>query len=90
MENLKLISVRLLPSTLKSLDELADRHVYYSRSTIINNLLNAILTCADDDVLWRMISTYYPYEKCFRVSFEIDQNLLKERRQQNQTILCEV
>lgn len=90
MENLKLISVRLQPSILKKLDEIAERHEYYSRSAIMNNLLNAVLTCSDNDVLWRMIATTYPDERCFRVSFNVDQNLLKERRQQNQAILCEV
>lgn len=90
MENLKLISVRLQPSILKSLDEIAARHDYYSRSAIMNNLLNAVLTCTNDDVLWRMIATTYPNERCFRISFEVDQNLLKDRRKQNQTILCEV
>lgn len=80
MENLKLVSVRLIPDVLKRLDKLAAMHEYSTRSLVINNLLNAVLTCSNQDTLWRMINTFYPDDKGFRIKFEIDRELLEQRK----------
>lgn len=80
MENLKLVSVRLIPDVLERLDKLAASHEYYTRSACINNLLNAVLTCSSPGTLWKMLSTYYPDDKGFRIKFEIDRELLEQRK----------
>ena len=83
MEKLKLISVRIEPDTLRKVDELAKRHDYYTRSSILNLLLKAVLTCSTGGTLWRMISEYYPYEKGYVCKFEKDKSVLEERHKPN-------
>lgn len=55
MENLKLISVRIDPETLKKVDALKARHYYWKRNTIINGLLTAIVDAMDDKSLYDMV-----------------------------------
>lgn len=76
MENLKLVSVRLNPKTLDKLDDIAARHNYYTRSSIINRLLNAVLFCSSDEILWRLISTYSPETCGYTVDFHVDREKL--------------
>lgn len=83
MENLKLISLRVDPESLRKIDELAKRYEYYSRSSIINNLLGAVLQCAADGTIWKMISTYCPYEKGYVVKYEQNPDALRERQRPN-------
>lgn len=83
MENLKLISVRVEPESLRKIDELAGKYDYYTRSSIINNLLSAILKCADDGTIWRMISEYYLYDKGYVVKCEYDPNVFQDRHKPN-------
>ena len=65
MENLKQISVKIDPETLKRVDELALRTKYWRRNAIINRILTAIIdNCSDEDILlllqyWR----HNPYSK---------------------------
>lgn len=83
MENLKLISVRVDPETLRKIDDLAKRYDYYTRSSIINNLLGAVLKCAAGGTIWRMISEYYLYEKGYVVKCDKDPAVLAERNKPN-------
>lgn len=76
MENLKLVSVRLNPKTLDKIDELAKRHDYYTRSSIINNLLKAVLFCSSEAVLWRLMSTYSPETCGYTIDFHVDREKL--------------
>lgn len=76
MENLKLISIRIDPDTLAKIDELAKRQTYYKRSTIINNLLAAVVKCSDGNTLWRMYSTYSPHTCGYKVEFHVDKEKL--------------
>lgn len=76
MVNLKLISLRIDPNVLAKIDVLAKKHSYYKRSSIINNLLNAVINCSDGDTLWRMLSTYRPQEIGYTVDFRIDKKKL--------------
>lgn len=55
MENLKLISVRIDPETLRKLDVFCKKHYYWKRNTIINGLLTAIVDAMDDGTLYDMI-----------------------------------
>lgn len=83
MEKLKLISLRVNPETLRKIDDIAARYDYYNRSSIINNLLDAVLKCSAAGTLWKMISTHHPYEKGYAVKFEPDKDILIERQKPN-------
>lgn len=74
-ENLKVISVRLDEDLLKKLDEAAQRHIYWSRSDIIRNLLIAALNEMSAGDLYNMIR-YYQYNKnVVDAKFEITNEL---------------
>lgn len=83
MEKLKLISVRIEPETLRKLDELARKHEYYNRSSILNRLLKAILTCSAGGTIFRMISEFYPYEKGYVCKFEKSKEAIELRHKPN-------
>lgn len=76
-EKLQLISVRLDPKVLRKIDEMAKKHDYYTRSSIINNLLNACVMCSNGGSLWRMVSTYSPETCGYTVDFHVDKEKLK-------------
>ena len=74
-ENLKVISVRLDEDLLKKLDEAAQRHIYWSRSDIIRNILIAALNEMSAGDLYNMIR-YYQYNKnVVDAKFEITNEL---------------
>lgn len=74
-ENLKVISVRLDEDLLKKLDEAAQRHIYWSRSDIIRNILIAALNEMSGGDLYNMIR-YYSYKKnVVDAKFEITNEL---------------
>lgn len=77
MEKLKLVSVRLEPATLRKVDELAKRHDYFTRSSIINRLLANIINCSDGRTLWNIISTYSPETCGYTVDFHVDREKLE-------------
>lgn len=83
MENKVLKSIRLDPDVLKKVDELVKQHNYYTRSSIINNLLSAVLKCTTGGTIWKLLSESFPYEKGFVVKFEQDTEVLKERNKPN-------
>lgn len=84
MENLKLISVRLEPETLKKIDELAAKQSYRTRSNIIQAILKNVIECADSGALWRIIDTLYAYDKGYKVEFKVDRETLKNRSETRQ------
>lgn len=43
-KNLKLTSVRLDPDTLTKIDNFAAKHGYWTRNSIINNILTAVMS----------------------------------------------
>lgn len=55
MQNLKLISVRIDPQTLKKVDALVANHRYWKRNAIINGLLTAVVDAMDDGTLYDMV-----------------------------------
>lgn len=83
MENLKLISLRVDPETLRKIDEQAKRLNYCTRSSIINNILSAVLKCGDTGSVWRIISECYLYDKGYVIKCEKDPAVLKERHKPN-------
>lgn len=55
MENLKLISVRIVPDALEKIDQLARQHMYWNRNQIINALLVTVFNDFDDKSVYDMI-----------------------------------
>ena len=83
MENLKLISVRLEPETLKKIDDIAAKTTYRKRSFIIQQILRNVIECADSGALHKIIDTFFAYEKGYKVEFRIDRDALKNRSAAN-------
>lgn len=75
MENLKLISVRIDPETLKKVDALAEKHFYWKRNFIINSLLTAVVDAMDDKTLYDMIRYNRLWYHKPKGSFYIPENL---------------
>lgn len=82
MEAKKLISVRIDQETLELIDKFLKHRKYYKRSAVMANLLYAVMKCSDDETLWAMISTSFPYEKGFTVRFEVDKDVMVNRAKQ--------
>lgn len=55
MENLKLISVRIDPVTLRKLDDFCKQHYYWKRNTVINGILTAVVDAMDKGTLYDMV-----------------------------------
>lgn len=54
-KNLKLLSVRINPDTLKSIDAFAAKHEYWSRNAIINQVLTSVFGHFDEMEIWNMM-----------------------------------
>lgn len=50
-----------------------------NRSYCINKILESVLTCTPADQLHEILYTKFPAEKCFRISFERDANLIRQK-----------
>lgn len=57
-----LISIRLNDELKRKLDELVERHPYFTRSFIINHLLSAVLDCTAGDGVWDILKSADPYD----------------------------
>lgn len=79
MENLKLISIRLDPDLLKKIDEMAAKQSYRKRSNIIQNVLKNVIECATTGTLWKIVDTWFAYEKGYKIEFKVDPEALKQR-----------
>ena len=55
MEKLKQISVRIDPVTLQKIDDFCKKHYYWTRNTVINGLLGAVVDGMDDDTIYEMV-----------------------------------
>lgn len=82
MEAKQLISVRMDKETLNLIDRFLEHRSYWSRSAVMANVLFAVMKCADDETLWTMMSTSFPYEKGYTVRFEVDKEIMVNRAKQ--------
>ena len=82
MEAKKLISVRINQETLDLIDQFTNHRSYYTRSAVMANLLYAVMKCSDNETLWSMVSTAFPYEKGCTVRFEVDKETMVSRAKQ--------
>lgn len=69
MKTTTLISLRLDNAILKRFNEFCEKHDYYNRSLVINNVLKNIIECASDDEFWKIVSTFDAYSSGYEVKF---------------------
>lgn len=60
-ENLKPVSTRLAPATLKAIDQFIAKRRYWKRNTVINQVLTAVFTEFEESDIYDMVR-YYPQE----------------------------
>lgn len=76
----RLISIRIWEENCVMLDDIIKSNdTSLNRSYCINKILNSILTCTPADQLHKILYTKFPAERCFRVSFERDANLIRQK-----------
>lgn len=76
----RLISLRIWEENCVMLDDIIKSNdTSLNRSYCINKILESVLTCTPADQLHEILYTKFPAEKCFRVSFERDANLLRQK-----------
>lgn len=76
----RLISIRIWEENCVMLDDIIKSNDNsLNRSYCINKILESVLTCTPADQLHEILYTKFPAEKCFRVSFERDANLLRQK-----------
>ena len=75
MENLKQISVRIDPETLRRVDDFIESHQYWKRNTVINAILTAIVDAMDDRALYDMVRYSRHYHPKPSGSFYLPEHL---------------
>lgn len=76
----RLISLRIWEENCVMLDDIIKSNdTSLNRSYCINKILNSILTCTTAEQLHEILYTEFPGEKCFRVSFKRDADLLRQK-----------
>lgn len=76
----RLISIRIWDENCVMLDDIIKSNdTSLNRSYCINKILESVLTCTPADQLHEILYTKFPAEKCFRVSFERDANLIRQK-----------
>lgn len=76
----RLISIRIWEENCVMLDDIIKSNdTSLNRSYCINKILESVLTCTPADQLHEILYTKFPAEKCFRVSFERDANLIQQK-----------
>ena len=76
MQQKKIISMRLSEDVVAKLDELAQSSRHWTRSSIVNNLLETILDCATKKTLYDMMRAYKPKQKGYTVEFKEPREIL--------------
>ena len=80
----RLISIRIWDENYIMLNDLIKNNdTSLNRSYCINKILESILTCTPADQLHEILYTKFPAEKCFRVSFERNADLLRKKTEKN-------
>lgn len=78
--NSRLISIRIWDENYLMLNDIIDSNdASLNRSYCINKILESILTCTPADQLHEILYTKFPAEKCFRVSFKKDTDLIRQK-----------
>lgn len=76
----RLISLRIWEENCVMLDDIIKSNdTSLNRSYCINKILDSVLTCTQADQLREILYTEFPEDKCFRVSFKKDTDLLRKK-----------
>ena len=69
MAQTKLVAFRCDAETLKKVDTYCSKRTYLTRSSMINQILNVVLSCADPDTLQKIVETWDAYSAGYEVTF---------------------
>ena len=76
----RLISIRIWEENYLMLNDIINSNdTSLNRSYCINKILESILTCTPADQMHKILYTKFPAEKCFRISFERNADLLRQK-----------
>ena len=76
-ESLKLISTRLDPETLRKIDLFLQKHKYWKRNSVLNNVLTAVFENFEDGDIYDMVRWWKRDQMKVTAKFEIIKNSLK-------------
>lgn len=72
MENKKLLSVRLDPTTVMNIEKFAIKHPYWKRNTVIGAVLNAVFDNFDEKAIYNMVRYHRNFHKEASGSFSLE------------------
>lgn len=72
MENKKLLSVRLDPTTLANIEKFASKHTYWKRNTVISAILDAVFDNFDEKSVYDMVRYNRHYHEHASCSFSLE------------------
>lgn len=76
----RIISIRIWEENYVMLNDIIKNNdTSLNRSYCINKILESILTCTPANQLHEILYTKFPAEKCFRISFERDADLIRKK-----------
>ena len=78
----RLISIRIWDENYVMLNDIIKSNdASLNRSYCINKILESVLTCTPADQMHEILYTKFPAEKCFKVSFERDADLIRQKKE---------
>ena len=76
----RLISIRIWDENYIMLNDIIKNNdTSLNRSYCINKILESILTCTPANQMHEILYTKFPAEKCYRISFERDADLIRKK-----------
>lgn len=72
MENKKLLSVRLDPTTLTNIEKFTKKRYYWKRNTVISAILDAVFDNFDEKSIYDMVRYNRYFHKDASGSFSLD------------------
>lgn len=57
----KLISLRMNEETIKFIDDYCSKRSYFSRTYVIQHIIDAVIKCSSPEHFWKLMESYNPY-----------------------------
>lgn len=70
MAQTKLVAFRCDTETLEKIDTYCSKRSYMTRSSMINQILNVVLSCAAPGTLQKIVETWDAYSAGYEVTFQ--------------------
>lgn len=64
----KLISLRMNEETIKFIDDYCSKRSYFSRTYVIQHIVDAVIKCSSPEHFWKLMESYYPYSEGIIIS----------------------